>query len=167
MTLVQLRHFVCLAEHNSYVRASALLFVTQPALTRSIQALEEELGHPLFDRVGRRIELTAFGRHTLDHASRLVHDADVIKQLGQAAGAGQTGQLHIGLGSGPGAVLSEPLMLHMAQHHPKLQLNIARGNTERLIGALRERTIDGAIVDIRAMRPAADLEVSLPTEMHA
>ena len=54
MTLVQLRHFVVLAELGSYVQASAALYLTQPALTRSIQALEAELGWwPMPRRSGR------------------------------------------------------------------------------------------------------------------
>ena len=58
MTLVQLRHFVVLAEQGAFVQASKALYLTQPALTRSIQALEDELGGRLFDRLGRRIALT-------------------------------------------------------------------------------------------------------------
>ena len=65
MTLVQLQHFVALARAGSFVKASALVHVTQPALSRSIAGLEDELGQRLFDRLGRRIELTPFGHDTL------------------------------------------------------------------------------------------------------
>ncbi|MFZ9322024.1 MAG: LysR family transcriptional regulator, partial [Hylemonella sp.] len=50
MTLAQLRHLLSLAETGSFSKSSKALFLTQPALSRSIQALEEELGLPLFDR---------------------------------------------------------------------------------------------------------------------
>jgi len=61
LTLTQLRHFVTLAEIGSFAQTARVVFLTQPALTRSIAALEEELGDRLFDRVGRRIILTPFG----------------------------------------------------------------------------------------------------------
>ena len=54
MTLVQLRHLISLAQSGSFTRSAEALFLTQPALSRSIRALEEELGQPLFDRLGRR-----------------------------------------------------------------------------------------------------------------
>lgn len=167
MTLVQLRHFVVLADAGSFVQASAVLFLTQPALTRSIHALEEELGGALFDRLGRRIALTPFGDEVLTRARRLVSDADALKQAGQGLHAGLIGQLRVGLSSAPGALLSTPLMLHMAEHHPRLQVHIARGKTAVLLNALREQNLDAAIVDIRDMRPSAELKVSLAFELSA
>ena len=167
MTLVQLRHFVVLADVGSFVQASAALFLTQPALTRSIHALEEELGGSLFDRLGRRISLTPFGDEVLARARRLVSDAEALKQAGQALHAGLIGQLRVGLSSAPGALLSTPLMLHMAEHHPRLQIQISRGNTAVLLHALREQHLDAAIVDIRDMRPSAELQVSLAFELNA
>lgn len=167
MTLVQLRHFVVLAEVGSYVQASAALFLTQPALTRSIQALEDELGGPLFDRIGRRISLTPFGGEVLLRARRLVADAEALKQTGKGLHAGLVGSLRIGLSSGPGALLSTPLMLHMAQHHPRLHLQISRGNTSVLIDELRDQHLDALVVDARSVRPSADLEVSQVFELAA
>lgn len=167
MTLVQLRHFVLLADVGSFVQASAALFLTQPALTRSIQALEDELGGALFDRLGRRIALTPFGREALARARRLVSDAEALKQAGQGLHGGLIGQLRVGLSSGPGALLSTPLMLHMAEHHPRLQLHISRGSTAVLLDALRAQKLDAAVVDIRDMRPSAELQVSLAFELDA
>lgn len=167
MTLVQLRHFVLLADAGSFVQASAALFLTQPALTRSIQALEDELGGALFDRLGRRIALTPFGHEALVRARRLVSDAEALKQAGQGLHGGLIGQLRVGLSSGPGALLSTPLMLHMAEHHPRLQLHISRGSTAVLLDALRAQKLDAAVVDIRDMRPSAELQVSLAFELGA
>jgi DNA-binding transcriptional LysR family regulator len=167
MTLVQLRHFVVLAELASFVQASKALYVTQPALTRSIQALEDELGGRLFDRLGRRIALTPLGIEALQRARRLVADAEALKQTGKGLHAGLMGTLRIGLSSGPGALLSAPLMLHMAEHHPKLHLQISRGNTAVLIDELRDQHLDAAVVDVRSLRPAADLQVAHTFELAA
>lgn len=167
MTLVQLRHFVVLADKRTFVEASTALFLTQPALTRSIQSLEAELGAPLFDRLGRRIALTPFGREALKRARRLVSDAEALKQAGNGLHAGLIGKLRVGLSSGPGALLSTPLMLHMAEHHPRLQIEISRGNTTVLLNELREQRLDAAIVDIRSMRPSAELQVDQVFELEA
>lgn len=167
MTLVQLRHFVLLADKGSFVQAAAALFLTQPALTRSIQMLEEELGGALFDRLGRRIALTPFGREALERARKLVSDAENLKQTGKQLHAGLVGKMRVGLSSAPGALLSAPLMLHMAKHHPKLQVEISRGNTAVLLNELREQHLDAAIVDIRSMRPSAELQVAQAFELDA
>ena len=167
MTLVQLRHFVVLAECGSYVQASKVLFLTQPALTRSIQGLEDELGGPLFNRLGRRITLSPLGVEVLQRAQRLVSDADALKQTGKELHAGVSGQLRVGLSSAPGALLSVPLMQHMAQHHPRLHLEISRGNTAVLLHELREQKLDAAIVDTRSMRPSSDLQVTHAFELEA
>lgn len=167
MTLVQLRHFVVLAELESYVQASKALFLTQPALTRSIQGLEAELGGQLFDRLGRRIALTAFGAEVLQRARQLVSDAEALKQSSKGLHAGLIGQLRIGLSSAPGALFSTPLMRHMAEHHPRLQVQISRGNTDVLLTQLRDQHLDAAIVDVRSMRPSAHLKVAQVFELPA
>ena len=165
LTLTQLRHFVTLAEIGSFAQTARVVFLTQPALTRSIAALEEELGDRLFDRVGRRIILTPFGREVLDRAQRLVRDTQTLKSLRQGLQSGMNGQLKLGLGSGPGALFSHRLLRHMAQHHPRLRLYLSRGSTEVLLQGLKSQRLDAAIVDIRAMRPSTDFEVSHSFEL--
>jgi len=165
LTLTQLRHFVTLAEIGSFAQTARVVFLTQPALTRSIAALEEELGDRLFDRVGRRIILTPFGQEVLIRAQRLVRDTQALKSLRQGLQSGMSGQLKLGLGSGPGALFSHRLLRHMAQHHPRLRLYLSRGSTEVLLQGLKSQRLDAAIVDIRAMRPSTDFEVSHSFEL--
>ncbi len=149
------------------MQAAKALFVTQPALSRSIQSLEVELGGVLFDRVGRRIALTPFGREVLARAQRLVSDAESLKQTGHSLHAGQVGRLRIGLGSGPGAVLTVSMLRYMGEHHPHLQVEVARGSTDVLVDGLRAQRLDGVIVDIRAMRPSVELTVTHAFELSA
>lgn len=84
MTFVQLRHFLSVAETGSFTRSAKALSITQPALSRSIHALEEVLGRALFDRVGRRSELSHFGREMLERARHLVGDAQELVEIGRA-----------------------------------------------------------------------------------
>ncbi len=167
MTLVQLRHLADLAQTLSFSRSAKRLFLTQPALSRSIQALEEELGHALFDRVGRRIELTGFGQSVAQRARQLIEQADALRDSGRAMRDGEIGQIRFGLGSGPGALLTTALLTHMARHAPRAQVQISRGSTELLVQALRERQLDALVIDIRALTPASDLQVETLGEMTA
>jgi DNA-binding transcriptional LysR family regulator len=141
------------------------LFLTQPALFRSIRALEDELGQPLFDRVGRRSVLTPFGVEAVQRARHLVFDADELAGTGRQMLEGRSGRLRIGLGSGPGAMLMTPLLQTMAKSHPTVHLEIARGHTDVLARGLRERELDALVVDARSLSPAADLRVSNLVEM--
>lgn len=159
MTFVQLRHFLELANLGSFSKAALKQHLTQPALSRSIQSLEEELGQPLFDRVGRKSELTPFGRHVLGQARELVLGADNLKLSGQQLLGGQSGTVSLGLGSGPGALLMTPLLAFMASTYPKAHLHISRGSTTALVQSLRDRRLDALVLDIRSLSPANDLIV--------
>jgi len=165
MTLVQLRHFIELARAGSFVRASDVLCMTQPALSRSIKALEEELGRLLFDRIGKRIELTAFGSEVLPRSQALVEEAEQLKNCGRQISADDSGRIRLGLSSGPGALLSAAVLSHFTQHYPKFHVDIVRANTASLAEMLRDRLLDALVVDIRFLRPAPDLKVTQIAEM--
>ena len=165
MTLVQLRHLISLAQSGSFTRSAEALFLTQPALSRSIRALEEELGQPLFDRVGRHSMLTPFGTEALQRARQLVFDADDLAGSGRQMLEGRAGTIRIGLGSGPGAMLMTPLLKTMAKSHPTIHIEVARGHTDVLARALRERELDALVVDARSLSPARDLRIANLVEM--
>ena len=165
MTLVQLKHLIELATHGSFSQSAHKLHLTQPALSRSIKALEEELGQPLFDRVGRKNELTAFGAHIVQRARVLVDEANELHQTSLQLQKGEIGQFRIGLGSGPGAMLMTPLLMLMATEHPQAHIDISRGSTALLVQALRERTLDALVLDIRSLKPATDLKIEALQEM--
>jgi DNA-binding transcriptional LysR family regulator len=165
MTLVQLRHLISLAQTGSFSKSAVALFLTQPALSRSIRALETELGQPLFDRIGRHSEVTPYGREVVEKARQLVNSADDLRESGQQLSRGMAGALRIGLGSGPGAMLMTPLLMRVASDHPQLRLEISRGRTELLVGSLRERSLDALVVDARSLTPAPDLRATETFEM--
>jgi len=165
MTLIQLKHFIVLAKAGSFVKASTLLFMTQPALSRSIKSLEEDLGNLLFDRVGKRIELTSFGQEMLARSQFLMDEAEQMKSFGKKLNASTSGRIRLGLSSGPGALLTAPLMIHFAQHFPNFHLDILRANTVNLTQMLRERMVDALVVDIRSLRPSPDLKIQEVMEM--
>lgn len=159
MTLTQLRHLIALAEFGSFNQAAANQCLTQPALSRSVHALENQLGQPVFDRLGRRTELTPFGLQVMLRARQLIADADDLMGASQDMSSGRAGRVRIGMGSGPGAILSLPMLRYMTKHHPRLHFEITRGNTELLVIALRERNLDAMVIDARSLEPAEDLKL--------
>jgi DNA-binding transcriptional LysR family regulator len=165
MTLVQLRHLIALAEQASFSKAAQTVHLSQPALSRSIRALEDELALPLADRIGRRIELTTHGRDVLERARRIVFDADELRARGQRVKAHAVGSLRIGMGSGPGAMLMLPLLQKICAEHAPLRLEITRSGTDALVQSLRAKALDGLVVDARSLKPAPDLRAEFVHEM--
>ena len=157
MTLVQLRHLLALADSGSFSRAAEAVHLTQPALSRSIQTLEDELGQPLFDRLGRHSELTPFGRAMAARARQVLDDADALRDHGRRIARGEAAELRLGLGSGPGAMLMTPLLMSAAARHPGWRIEVSRATTARLVQALQARALDALVVDVRSLAPSADL----------
>ncbi|ALK87930.1 LysR family transcriptional regulator [Limnohabitans sp. 63ED37-2] len=167
MNLRHLEHWLALAETGSFSRAAEKLHITQSALSRSIQALEEDLGGPLVDRVGKKNELTPLGRSVLERARRIVHEARELKQGATLLQRGGLGTLRVGLGSGPGAMLMTPWLVYMANHHPTVQVTVSRGSTELQLTQLRDRQLDALVVDLRRVEAAPDLKIEHVVDMRA
>jgi DNA-binding transcriptional LysR family regulator len=90
-----LRSFVTVAHQGSFTKASKLLFVTQSALSLTVQHLEEDLGVKLFDRTARKIELTKAGEEFLDSAERVIRDFDSTLRSMRAFGQQKRGSVSI------------------------------------------------------------------------
>ena len=165
MNLRQLEHLITLGDIGSFTRAAERLHVTQSALSRSIQALEAELGAPLFDRVGKRSELTPLGQAVAARARRIGLEAAEIQRSAELLRQGEAGNIRVGLGSGPGALLMTPLLTHVAAHYPQVRVAIARGSTELQVAQLRQRELDALVVDARRISYASDLVIEPLTEL--
>jgi len=167
MNIRQLEHLMALADTGSFSRAAERLHITQSAFSRSIQGLEDELGGPLVDRIGRRNELTPLGQTVLRRARAVVREAEELKRSAQLMRAADGGEIRVGLGSGPGALLMTQTLRHMAEHHPRVRVRIARGSTELQLLQLRARELDAMVVDVRRVAPAADLHIAPVAELRA
>jgi DNA-binding transcriptional LysR family regulator len=167
VNLKHLAHWLALAETGSFSRAAEKLHITQSALSRSIQVLEEELGGPLVDRVGKKNELTPLGLSVLERARRIVHEAQELRQGAALLQQGGLGSLRVGLGSGPGAMLMTPWLRFMAENHPTVHVSVSRGSTELQLVQLRERQLDALVVDVRRVAIAPDLNLEHIVEMQA
>lgn len=96
MELRHLRAFVTIADAGGFARAVSRLNLSQPALSREIRALEAGLGVQLFDRIGRRIQLTSEGEDLLRRTRRLLTDVESLGERARALKGGQTGTIRVG-----------------------------------------------------------------------
>lgn len=96
MELRQLRYFVAVGEEQHYGRAAQRLRVAQPALSRHIQNLEEEIGFKLFDRLPRGVRINAAGKLLLEDARRILKDLNDAATSAKRIGSGLSGTLRIG-----------------------------------------------------------------------
>jgi DNA-binding transcriptional LysR family regulator len=166
MNTRSLEHLLAVAETGSFSRAAERCFLTQSALSRSIAALEEDLGGRLLDRIGKRNELTPLGLQVVERARGIVREAAELKRSAELLHGGG-GVIRVGLGSGPGALLMLPLMRLGAQHYPKVRVSITRGPAELQLLQLRNRQLDAMVVDARRVSPAADLQIESLGELRA
>ena len=96
MELRHLRYFMVVGEEQHYGRASRRLRVAQPALSRQIQDLEDELGFKLFDRLPRGVKLSAAGRLFLEDTRRILQDVSEATARAARVARGQSGTLRVG-----------------------------------------------------------------------
>ena len=96
MNFGHLRTFVAIVDAGGVHRAAARLNLSQPAVSRQIHALESDLGVPLFDRIGRRVQLTSEGEDLLRRTRRLLAEAESLSERAGALKTGETGILRIG-----------------------------------------------------------------------
>ena len=157
MNLAQLEHLLAVADTGSFSRAAERQHLTQSALSRSIQSLEESLGARLIDRSGKHNELTPLGQAVAVRARRIVFESAELRRSAELLKQGDMGAIRVGLGSGPAALLMTPFLRHMAQHHPKVHVTVSPGATELQLIQLRERSLDALVVDVRRIAPAPDL----------
>lgn len=132
MKLNYLRTFVAIADHGGFGRAGARVHLTQSAVSRQMLALEAELGVPLFDRIGRRVRLTAEGEDLLARGRRVLADVTAIEERARALKTAQTGLLRVGATP---QVIENVLSGFLAKHrirHPLVEVHLVEDGGARL-----------------------------------
>lgn len=136
-----LLYFIAVAEEKNIGRASARLHITQPALTRQIHALEEELGVPLFTRTSAGMEITPAGTALLQHARTIRAELERAKKNAQQADNEQRVRMDIGVyGSCIFSIVPQILSL-FAQSHPNVEFRLHNARKDQLIELLRQGKI--------------------------
>jgi LysR family transcriptional regulator, nitrogen assimilation regulatory protein len=141
MEIRSLSYFVRIAELGSITRAAAHLRVAQPALTRQVQRLEDELGVALFTRVNRGVRLTEAGQKLLEGATRILRDVERTSDEIRAQDAHPSGKIVLGITPTLCPVLAPELFSRMRQQYPMIELKVVHAGMVRL----EEMIIDGRV----------------------
>ena len=150
MELRHLRYFVAVAEELNFTHAAARLCVAQPALSRQMKDLEDELQTPLFHRGRAGVQLTPAGRVFYQRVlSILSAAADAANEARSAAGA-MTGSLLLGFPSALHLNYLAPAIEAFHKAHPMVQFDYFHGLAGQQLKALREGCIDVAFVNLPA-----------------
>ena len=142
----ELHAFVVLANELHFRRASERLFLSQPALSKKIQRLEEKLKGALFVRSRRRVALTDAGKSFLPKAAKLLRDAEDALRETQAAFAGRTGTLRIGFGIASLPEILPRTILRFRKLYPNIELQMREMSSPAQVSSLRESRLDVGIL---------------------
>lgn len=162
--LRQLRHLLALAEHGSFGRAAAALRMTQPALSRSMKVLEEQVGVALFDRSTTGATPTDEGRLLIQRARELVHAADELDRDLDRQRLSGSGQLVVGAGPYPAETIVPAALSAFSSAHPLVRVRVViRGDWDDLLRRLRARQLDFFVAETSTLDGEHDLDVELLT----
>ncbi len=141
MELRHLRYFCAVAEDLNFTRAAEKLRVAQPALSRQIQALEDELGTTLLDRNRQRVLLTDAGQLFLDHARRILAQVDIAAHAVREVDTGAAGELRIAHDWRLSSTLVSQAVVEYRKHYPGVEVSLRDLQMPDQLAALRTRKI--------------------------
>lgn len=151
-----IRYFLAVVEELSFTRAAERLHIAQPAISMAIKKLEKELGVDLFHRQDRKISLTDEGRVLLNHAKKLIQQADETELAMQELSGLSKGEVRVGIPSMLGSYYFPPILMAFRHRYPNLTLQVIEGGTWKLQQMLENGEIDLSV--IVAEKPSTLLE---------
>ncbi len=157
MELQWLKAFLAIAEQGSVSEAAEHLHLTQPAVSKRLAALEQQLGTPLFDRIGRRLQLTDAGRALLPRARHILNEVSDAERELRALGGAVTGSLRIATSHHVGLHHLPPVLKEFSARYPDVSLDIDFVDSERAYEALMAGEYELAVVTL-ALKEYPSLE---------
>jgi len=162
MTFEQLRVFIAVAEQLSFTRAAELLYLSQPAVSQHVQSLERHMGTQLFERRGRKFELSQAGETLLGYAHqilRLAADAETaIQELRETV----HGRLQLGTTETIGSYLLPELIGRFSREHPNIQVSLRMRGPGEVISSVVNGDMDLAVVEEAPGAKYHDQLITLP-----
>jgi DNA-binding transcriptional LysR family regulator len=157
MDLRQLRHFIAVAELGNFSRAAERVCLTQPALTRSIKTLEDEIDARLFDRRSSGVELTAAGAALLEHARLMVNEQERAQQRIALAKRGLGEELVVALCPFQAQMGVRAVVAEFSREYPDVSLRIIEGHVDETVPSLLDRKVDLVFTTVPATTMAQKL----------
>ena len=152
-TLKQLAHASALARHGNFHRAAQSQNISQPALSRSIRALEEQLGVPLFDRKGTTVSPTLYGTALLQRAANIFGEtAELTREIQLLKGLG-AGSLHVAMGVYAGEISASRAAGELLERHPDVRCRLRLTDWTQVADLVASRSVDLGIAEISTLEP--------------
>jgi DNA-binding transcriptional LysR family regulator len=148
MEFSSLKAFIAVAENGSFTEASEQLFLTQPAVSKRIAALEEELGAALFDRIGRATTLTEAGQTLLPRARRILEEVDESRRAITNLSGEIGGELSFGTSHHIGLHRLPPILRAFNQAHAQVELDIHFYDSEEACREVGHGTLALALITL-------------------
>jgi len=162
----QLEYFQVVARLEHFTRAAEQLSLSQPALSRAIARLEAELGVPLFERQGRRVRLTRYGRVFLAHAERALQAIDAGKrEISDMAGP-ERGVVALAFLKTLGARVLPEALGAFRERHPAVRFQLTQNHSSALLDLLAEGEVDLCLFAPPEERPGMRWEPVLTEEIY-
>jgi LysR family transcriptional regulator, transcription activator of glutamate synthase operon len=148
MELRHLRYFEAVARHSHVTRAAAELHIAQPALSKQISQLEQELGVALFDRVGRNVRLTEAGEALLPHARAAMAQVEAARaEMAERIGL-RRGRATVGTTPTVGTQLLPTVLAAFNKQYPGIELRLHEAGVQTLLDLLETGLTDVAVVTL-------------------
>jgi LysR family transcriptional regulator, hydrogen peroxide-inducible genes activator len=163
LDLDQLRYFLRVAERQNFTRAAEDLAVSQPALSRSIQRLEEELGRPVFERGTRTLALTEAGTLLLARVRQVLTILDETKA--EIADDGQSGRVRVGAIPTIAPYFLPELLGQFSREFPRAEVVVRESTTDLLLKSLAQGEIDLAVLALPVAAKHIDVEPLFDEEL--
>jgi DNA-binding transcriptional LysR family regulator len=155
-----LRSALALAEHRSFVRAANDVHISQPSLSRNIQALERIVGTKLFERAPDGVVSTDAGKIFLEQAGEVIaRSADLQREMDLIRGI-EKGELNIGAGTYTSVMVVDGAIIQLVRAHPSVRLQIHNDHRDKLLPLLHKRELDLAVVLLDASQNDSELEIT-------
>lgn len=165
MDIKQLTYFVRVAELGSFTRASIVLDIAQPALSRQVRLLEVELRQNLLVRNGRGISLTEAGKVLLEHSRGVLHQMERLREELSRVRGSLAGSVAVGLPPTLGRILAVPLTRAFKAAMPDASLAILDGLSKTMQESLLTGQLDIALVYNALPTPGIELRPLLQDEL--
>ncbi len=160
LTLRQMHYAAVLSETGHFGRAAERCHVTQPALSQQIRQVEQICGTALFDRLGKSVRLTPFGREFLGRARVVLEAADALAAFAEGHAGHPERPIRFGLIPTVAPYLLPEIFPALAEHLPELAFTISENRTDQLLAGLEDGTLDIALIGTEPPQDGARLVVA-------
>ena len=142
MNTDQLRYFMAIAHHKNFTEAAKEFYITQPAITHQIAALEKELGTPLFKRTTRSVTLTEAGKLFAEHAKHILdQEENALRNLQMLRESGAR-KLRIGYLNAPCQHFLPQILADYTNQYPQVELDLVRDHATGLLNRAEQQPFD-------------------------